>query len=144
MAELSFEKRLNSLPSVLTPDTVYLIQTANGLEIYVSDANGRYALKCDGGGSGSGSGGNYRQLTTPKIPIIDNKIALPSIPAGDITHNVMLVYNDVLDPDTNAMVTLVTEYDGITVVHDTSGTHAMLNETETISGYGVVSYLMRT
>lgn len=138
MTTLLIEKRLLSLPAVLTPDTVYLIKNINNqLDIYVSDNAGDYAIKQATTTDGTGSD-NYTLVTTSKIEIIDNRILLPSTPLGDVVHNVMLVYE--LDYEIN---NVVTDYDSVTIVNGTDGSFAVLNENENIRGYGVVSYLTR-
>lgn len=138
MTTLLIEKRLLSLPAVLTPDTVYLIKNINNqLDIYVSDQTGSYAIK-QSVTSGGGGSDNYTLVTTSKIEIIDNRILLPSVPIGDLVHNIMLVYAS--DYQTN---NVVTDYDSVTITHETGGSFAVLNENESISGYGVVSYLTR-
>jgi hypothetical protein len=135
MTTLLFEKRLHSLPPTLTANTVYLVKTIdNLLEIYVSDGTGRYAVK-QATGSGTGNGYKYTLVTTPKTTIINNRIQLPSIPEGDVVHNIMLVY------DVNG---IVTEYDSVTVSIVANESFAVLNENgDIISGQGVVSYLTR-
>lgn len=138
MTTLLIEKRLLSLPSALTPDTVYLVQNSKKeLEIYVSDNTGSYAIK-QATTSGGTPSDNYTLVTTAKIEIVDNRILLPSTPVGDLVHNMMLVYE--LD---YAINNVVTDYDSVTITHEAGGSFAVLNENNSITGYGVVSYLTR-
>lgn len=138
MTTLLIEKRLISLPEVLTPDTIYLIKNLdNRLDIYVSDNTGDYAIKQATGAEGL-IGESSTLVTTAKIEIIDNRILLPSRPIGDLVHNMMLVYEP--DYETN---NVVTDYDSVTIVHEAQGSFAVLNENNSITGYGVVSYLTR-
>lgn len=45
MADLKFEKRLNSLPATLTADTVYLVKSGDTVEMFISDSTGTEAHK---------------------------------------------------------------------------------------------------
>jgi hypothetical protein len=76
----------------------------------------------------------YKIVTTQKTIIIDNKIILPSKPDGDLMFNMMIVY------DSN---NTVTEFDDVTITTDINNvSYAVLNESDTINGFGVVSYII--
>lgn len=47
MANLRIEKRNNSLPAVLTPNTLYIIKTGFTVSLYVSDETGTNAYTTD-------------------------------------------------------------------------------------------------
>ena len=78
---------------------------------------------------------DYKLHTTSKIEIIDNKIELPYKPEGDLCFNMMMVYD---------LEGTVIDYDSVTIEENNGGFFAVLNESETITGYGVVSYLIYT
>lgn len=81
------------------------------------------------------AGGAYRLTTTGKIRIVGNRMALPSLPLGDVLLNLALVYN---------VDGVATEYDGVSVAVDPDGAvYAVLNEPDEIVGFGVVSYLAK-
>ena len=55
MSSIKFFK-VTSLPAVLEPNSVYLVNTAGNLNVYVSNNTGTGSLQVSGGGSGLGGG----------------------------------------------------------------------------------------
>jgi hypothetical protein len=51
MPVLRFAKVVGTLPSTLTPDTLYLVRVGDGVEAYCTDATGSIAYPVGGGGS---------------------------------------------------------------------------------------------
>jgi hypothetical protein len=49
MPMMRFEKVVGSLPATLTPDTLYMVRTGAGFDLYVSDATGSIAHPVNGG-----------------------------------------------------------------------------------------------
>ena len=77
---------------------------------------------------------NFTLITTNRIPILNNKILLPSVPLGDILYKRMNVY---------ALNNVMVEYTGITILKIQNVIYACLNENSDISGFGEVSYLIK-
>jgi hypothetical protein len=124
MLNFTIEKCNLTLPAKRKPNMMYLLKDIYGrLSVHATNTNGDITITSQ-----------QELFTTPKIEIINNKILLPRRPDGDIVLGVMLVYGE--DNE-------VTEYDGVTVSHDTFICHAELNEDHVVTGSGVVTYLTR-
>lgn len=54
MATFHIEKIVSALPATLVPDTVYMIRTGAGFDLYVSDATGSVAHKVNAVAPSSG------------------------------------------------------------------------------------------
>ena len=70
-------------------------------------------------------------ITTNPIPIIDNKMLLPTKPCGDILLGIALVYG----------LLGIEEYNNITILELSGAFYACFNEPSLVEGSGVVSYL---
>jgi hypothetical protein len=62
MATFHIEKIVSALPATLAPDTVYMIRTGAGFDLYVSDATGSVAHKVN---SATASSGGFYDGGTP-------------------------------------------------------------------------------
>jgi hypothetical protein len=67
MAMIRFAKVVTSLPGVLVPDTVYLLRTGAGFDLYVSDMTGAFAHALNGNSSPMG---NIDGGTPSSIPLV--------------------------------------------------------------------------
>lgn len=72
MSSIKFFK-VTSLPAVLEPNSVYLVNTAGSLNIHISDNTGTSAIQLSGGNTGGGLIAYPVRKETPKI-VGDNNI----------------------------------------------------------------------
>ena len=79
------------------------------------------------------AGTSFSITTTPKTLIENNRILLLSQPYGTVVFEMMQVFDN----------GVLTEYDGITVLEENGSWYACLNESEVVTGHGVVSYLAK-
>jgi hypothetical protein len=75
----------------------------------------------------------FSLTTTDKILIENNRILLPTQPHGTVVFEMMQVFDG----------GVLTEYDGITILQENGSWYACLNESEVVTGHGVVSYLAK-
>lgn len=67
MSSIKFFK-VTSLPAVLEPNSMYLVNTAGTLTVWMSDNTGGNALQIGGGGGGDGGGGAVPYPTRKESP----------------------------------------------------------------------------
>lgn len=134
MSNANLEKRIGSIPSSLKPNTLYFVNNNGTLEIYATDAAGKHAITTANGG-GSSNDVVITLVTTDKIPIIDNRIQLPSKPEGGVAFDIMFVY------DENNVATV---YHSVSIQIEYGLFYAKLANLEPIQGHGVVCYNVRT
>lgn len=78
MSSIKFFK-VTSLPAVLEPNSVYLVNTAGSLNIYISDNTGTSALQLSGGNTGGGLIPYPVRKETPKIVGDNDSYALSTL-----------------------------------------------------------------
>lgn len=78
MSSIKFFK-VTSLPAVLEPNSVYLVNTAGSLNIYISDNTGTSALQLSGGNTGGGLIPYPVRKETPKIVGDNDSYALTTL-----------------------------------------------------------------
>lgn len=116
------------------------IQTEIGLTVQLADqSTDKNALVLDNGEirelspSEFLANAKFSLKTTNKTAIHNNRISLPSKPHGGVVFEMMQVF-------TNG---ILTEYDSVTIEEQNGVWYACLNESTTIEGLGVVSYMTK-
>lgn len=88
----------------------------------------------DSDNNDAGGSIGYALFTTGKIPVNANRMLLPNKPIGALVLNLAMVYDS---------TGVVTYYDGVTVAQINGQSYAQLNEPEPVTGWGVMSYLIK-
>ena len=115
------------------------------------ELRGPKGARGDRGPGGGGGGGNtatvvlgaMQMVTTPPIPIVGGRIALPSLPSGNVVWNTVLVYTDLQpsDFDSSGMLIGNRNYPVEDHVVRTSGATVIFTTPPADGLHAVVSYI---